>query len=147
MNASRPAKASVLDELKEKGYRLTAQRRVLIETIQHAAGHLDAAMLLSLARKRDPHVNRATVYRTLELLKKLGLFDRRDHVHLACLNCGAIQEFTSPLFDRLRQEIARENCFEIRVIRLEVAGHCRSCRNHAGPGRDGGDVPLTALNR
>ncbi len=97
----------------------------------HSAGdaHLDAASLLSRARQRDPKIDRATVYRTLELLKRLGLIDeldlmhlngekhyyevktQKDHLHLACFRCGEIEEFDSPTFQRLKREIARTKRF------------------------------------
>ncbi len=139
------ARRSLLDELAVKGVRLTAQRRVLVEIIQKAKQHLDATALLELARKSEPNINRATVYRTLELLKRLRLIDeldlmhlqgekhyyevktKRDHVHLACFICGRIEEFTSPLFDRLKAEVSEQAGFSIRVTRLEVGGLCRSC--------------------
>ena len=135
----------LLDELVSKGIRLTAQRRALIEVIQEAGEHLDASALLELARKREPNIDRATVYRTIELLKKLRLIDEldlmhlegekhfyevkttKDHVHLACFRCGRIEEFTSPLFERLKTEIAEQAGFTIRVTRLEVGGNCRAC--------------------
>jgi Fur family transcriptional regulator, ferric uptake regulator len=136
---------ALLDELAAKGIRLTAQRRALIEVIQEARNHLDAGSLLELARKREPNIDRATVYRTIELLKKLRLIDeldlmhlegekhyyevktKREHVHLACFQCGRIGEFTSPLFERLKAEISRQAGFAIRVTRLEVGGICHSC--------------------
>jgi Fur family transcriptional regulator, ferric uptake regulator len=135
----------LLNQVEEQGIRLTAQRRALIETIQEATSHLDAASLLSLARKRDPKIDRATVYRTIELLKRLGLIDeldlmhlegekhyyevktRKDHLHLACFRCGAIEEFSSPAFERLKREIGSKNEFDIQVIRLEVGGLCKRC--------------------
>lgn len=137
---------SLIEELTSKGIRLTAQRRVLIETIQDANEHLDASTLLALAQKREPGIDRATVYRTIERLKKLGLIDeldlmhmngekhyyevktRRDHVHLACLQCGRIDEFSNPLFEQLKSEITRQTGFEIEVTRLEVGGRCAACR-------------------
>ena len=73
---------SLLDELISKGVRLTRQRRALIEVIQEAREHLDAGSLLELARKREPNLDRATVYRTIELLKKLRLVDELDLMHL-----------------------------------------------------------------
>jgi Fur family transcriptional regulator, ferric uptake regulator len=136
---------ALLDELVAKGVRLTAQRRALIEVIQAAKEHLDAGSLLELARRREPKIDRATVYRTLELLKKLRLIDeldlmhlegekhyyelktRRDHVHLACFHCGRIEEFSSPLFEGLKAEISKQAGFTIRVTRLEVGGNCRAC--------------------
>jgi Fur family ferric uptake transcriptional regulator len=145
MQATILQRRSLLQDLADRGIRVTHQRRALIETIQAADGHLDAASLLENARKRDPRIDRATVYRTLELLKKLRLIDELDlmhlngekhfyevktevdHVHLACFECGGIEEFTSPIFERLKAEIARENGFHIRVIRLEVGGRCRNC--------------------
>lgn len=135
----------LLNQVETRGIRLTAQRRALIETIQEAATHLDAASLLRLARERSPNINRATVYRTIELLKKLGMIDEldlmhldgekhyyevrteRDHLHLACFACGKIIEFATPAFERLRHEIATANQFEIQVIRLEAGGLCGSC--------------------
>lgn len=137
----------LLEELISRGVRITAQRKVLIEVIQQAQAHLDAAALLELAKKREAHIDRATVYRTLELLKKLRLIDELDlmhltgekhfyeaattvdHLHLACFQCGRIEEFTTPLFERLKAAISRQNRFQISVIRLEAGGLCRECRD------------------
>lgn len=138
---------SLLDELVAKGVRLTTQRRTLVEIIQSAEQHLDAASLLELAQKREPNIDRATVYRTIDLLKRLRLIDeldlmhlqgekhyyevktRRDHVHLACFQCGRIDEFASALFERLKSEISGQAGFEVRVTRLEIGGRCQSCRS------------------
>src|SRR6266498_1197508 len=130
----------LLKELSDRGLRITKQRRALIETIEQANQHLDANTLLSLARKKNPKIDRATVYRTLELLKRFGLIDELDlmhlegekhyyeaksdldHLHLVCFKCGAIIEYTSPVFEQLKSEIARQNEFQIGVVRLEVGG-------------------------
>lgn len=143
---------SLLDELMSKGVRLTAQRRVLLEIIQNATAHLDAAALLKEAQKREPSIDRATVYRTIDLLKKLRLIDeldlmhlngekhyyevktRRDHLHLACFDCGRIQEFATPVFEELKAEISRRNGFQIQVVRLEVGGRCSACRDSKNRG-------------
>jgi Fur family transcriptional regulator, ferric uptake regulator len=135
----------LLNAVEAQGIRLTAQRRALIETIQEATTHLDAASLLKLARKRDPKIDRATVYRTIELLKRLGMIDeldlmhlngekhyyevktQKDHFHLACFQCGRIEEFASPTFERLKREIAATKDFAIQVMRLEVGGVCKQC--------------------
>jgi len=134
-----------MQELVAQGVRITAQRRVLIETIQEAKGHIDAPTLLAMARKRDPSIDRATVYRTIDLLKKRGLIDEldlmhltgekhfyevkthRDHVHLACFQCGKIEELTTPLFEKLKSEMTRQSGFDIQVVRLEAGGVCRDC--------------------
>lgn len=144
----------LLEELAAKGVRLTAQRRALIEVIQEATQHLDADALLQLARQKTPGVDRATVYRTIELLKRFRLIDeldlmhlegekhfyeattKRDHLHLACFTCGRIEEFTSPVFERLKAEITMQTGFDIQVIRLEAGGRCRNCRNSTSGGSE-----------
>lgn len=136
---------SLLEELTARGIRITSQRRALVEVIQEASEHLDVAALLEQAQRREPGVNRATVYRTIELLKKMRLIEELDlmhlngekhyyearsrgnHIHLACFECGRIEEFVSPLFDLLKQNIGTETGFEARVTRLEIGGHCRTC--------------------
>jgi len=141
---------TLLEELEAKGIRITAQRRALVEVIQEAKEHLDADALLERARKRQANLDRATVYRTIELLKKLRMIDEldlmhlegekhyyevkttRDHFHLACFRCGRIEEFSSPLFEQLKTEISAEAGFDIRVTRLEVGGACRTCTADAG---------------
>jgi Fur family transcriptional regulator, ferric uptake regulator len=149
MNIPELQRPSLLNILIEKGVRLTAQRRALIEVIQESREHLDAAALLDKARERQPNIDRATVYRTVELLKKFRLIDeldlmhlegekhfyevktKRDHMHLACFRCGRIEEFLSPLFESLKAQISAETGFEIGVARLEVGGSCRACaKNH-----------------
>jgi Fur family ferric uptake transcriptional regulator len=149
MDSRAHPRLSLVEEFSAKGLRLTAQRRAVLEVIETAEEHLDAASLLKLARQKDAAIDRATVYRTLELLKKLRLVDEldlmhlngekhyyelrtgRDHIHLACFQCGKIEEFGSPLFERLKQEIARERGFNVNVVRMEVGGRCNRCVEYA----------------
>ena len=129
-----------------RGVRMTAQRRLLVAIIQSAEGHLDALDLWERARKQDTTLNKVTVYRTLNMLKKHGLVDEldllhlqggrhyyeaktmRDHIHLACLKCGRIQEFESSLFEKLKGQIERERRFRIQVVRVEAGGLCDKCQ-------------------
>ena len=140
---SRPA---LMKELLNRGVRMTAQRRLLVGIIQDSPRHLDAAALLKVAKQKDPDIDRATVYRTIALLKDMGLIDEldlmhlegekhyyeaktnRDHCHMACFRCGAITEYASSSFERLKQEMAKQSGFQIRVVRLEVGGLCERCR-------------------
>jgi Fe2+ or Zn2+ uptake regulation protein len=126
---------------------------LLVELIQEAKGPMDAAALLARARERDARIDRATVYRTLDLLRRLHLIGWKgeldvlrfaverqpdeteiatDHIHLTCLSCGRIQKLASPPIDRLRAEVAGRQGFEITLIRLEFGGMCKTCRGH-GP--------------
>lgn len=138
-------RSSLMEELVACGVRITKQRRLLIGIIQDSPRHLDASTLLDIARQRDSDINLATVYRTLALLKNRGLIDEldlmhlegekhyyeaktsSDHCHMACFSCGAILEYASPSFEKLKKEIAADSGFQIRVARLELGGLCSKC--------------------
>jgi len=133
-------------QLSERGVRMTAQRRAILSVIETAKKHLDASSILRKAQKMDATVDRSTVYRTLELLKRHGAIDEldlmhmegerhfyerktgRDHLHMACLRCGKITEFESELFEDLKKQLERDCRFHILVARLEVGGYCAACR-------------------
>lgn len=133
--------------LASRGLRLTHQRRTILSIVETARQHLDAAQILRQAQKLDPGIDRVTVYRTLNLLKRYGLVDeldlmhmqgekhfyerrpQRDHIHMACLRCGKISEFESDLFDRLKDQIRGDCEFHILVSRLEIGGFCAECRS------------------
>jgi len=132
--------------LEERGVRLTRQRRVLLRVMDGAERHLDAGAILGRAQRIDPRIHRVTVYRTLDLLKRHGLIDEldllhihgdqhyyeshgpRDHIHIACLRCGKVREFESNLFEQLKKQIERDCSIKITVTRTEIGGYCDSCR-------------------
>jgi Fur family ferric uptake transcriptional regulator len=142
----RVTRRSLERELVSRGVRMTHQRRLLVQIIQGADGHLDAIELWQRAKTEDPIINKVTVYRTLAMLKKYGLVDEldlmhleggkhyyeakttRDHIHLACLKCGRIQEFESSLFEKLKGQIEREQQFRINTVRVEAGGVCDRCK-------------------
>ena len=68
---------NLTERMRTRGLRMTSQRRVLARLLENAEEHLDADEVYRLARKQDPRIHRATVYRTLNTLKKLGLIDWR----------------------------------------------------------------------
>jgi Fur family ferric uptake transcriptional regulator len=143
---SRVSRRSLEQELISRGVRMTHQRRLLIHIIQGADSHMDAMGLWQRARLQDPTLDKVTVYRTLAMLKKYGLVDEldllhlqggkhyyearttRDHIHLACLKCGRIQEFESSLFEKLKGQIERARGFRIDVVRVEAGGYCDRCQ-------------------
>ena len=132
--------------LTRRGIRMTSPRRAILSVIETANKHLDASQILRKAQKSDPSVDRSTVYRTLGLLKRQGLIDEldlmhlngeghyyerklgQDHIHMACLRCGKITEFVSERFDSLKSQLEQECRFRIVVARLEVGGYCTECR-------------------
>ncbi len=140
------APGSLQAELMSRGVRMTRQRRVILNIIETAKKHLDAGQILRKAQKVDDSINRVTIYRTIRLLKRHGLVDEldllhltgdghyyerhpsRDHIHMACLRCGKVMEFESHLFDQLKEQIQRECHFHIVITRVEMGGYCTKCR-------------------
>jgi len=133
-------------QLTAKGIRLTRQRRALLQVMETATRHLDADEILEQAQKIDPKVHRVTVYRTIDLLKKEGLIDEldllhlrgdrhfyeshgpRDHIHVACLRCGKVREFESRLYEQLKKQIEHDCGIKISMARTEVGGYCVDCQ-------------------
>jgi Fur family transcriptional regulator, ferric uptake regulator len=134
--------------LGKRRIRLTRQRRVILQVMDDAEQHLDVDQILERAQKIDSGVALVTVYRTIDLLKKHGLIDEldllhlrgdrhyyethgpRDHIHVACLGCGKVREFESRLYEQLKQQIARDFDMKVTVSRTEVGGYCAECLAH-----------------
>jgi len=136
----------LIAELSHRGVRITRQRRTILGVIETATRHLDASQILRKAKKAEPGVDRVTVYRTLGLLKRHGLVDEldlmhlqgekhfyerktpREHLHITCIRCGKVTEFESRLFDKLKKQVEVECHFRIAVARMEIGGYCAKCR-------------------
>ncbi|MCC7157388.1 MAG: transcriptional repressor [Bryobacterales bacterium] len=132
--------------LQDQGFRLTRQRKILLDVIDKSGEHLDAERLYQLAQKQDPKINRVTVYRTLKMLKMGGLVDELDlmhhegdqhyyetrakgeHAHVICLRCGKVEEFFGEPLQRLRKQVEETFGFQILIARTEVGGYCAHCQ-------------------
>jgi Fur family ferric uptake transcriptional regulator len=124
------------------GHSMTVQRRLLLELLRDAEGHLDAKELYRRASARDESISPATVYRSLNLFKELGLVDEMrlgkvrcyyeikqspEHQHLVCQGCGKIIEFQNPHFQKLIEAVRREHRFNITKAELYLEGYCPEC--------------------
>ena len=69
--------------IRDKGMRMTGARRIVADVLERAEDHLDVEEVLRRARKKDPRIHLATVYRTLNALKAAGLVDELDLMRLA----------------------------------------------------------------
>jgi Fur family ferric uptake transcriptional regulator len=144
------ARPSLMEGMRARGLRMTPQRRLLADLLERAEKHLDADAVLARAQEKDPSIHRATVYRTLHRLKKLGLIDELDlmhvagerhyyevrprafHIHLVCVACKGVQEPSGPFWEELKRKVERETGFRPEVVRLEMGGLCKPCRHRAG---------------
>lgn len=124
-------------ELRRRGKRVTRERELLMRVIAQNA-HLDAEEIHRLARREQPTIGLATVYRTLTLLKDLGIvacvdlgethshFELRaeDHLHLVCSSCGGVIDVPAPASV---QRIAEKQGFDVERMHLEIFGLCSAC--------------------
>ena len=129
---------------KERGFPLTAQRRVVFDALLARDDHPTAESLYDDVRRRLPEINRATVYRTLDRLVSLGLATRvhrvglaarfdpnvERHDHAVCVRCGAMEDLDpAPSGDLAREvpALARRG-FEVLGRSVQVQVLCPACR-------------------
>ncbi len=134
--------------IEEKGLRKTVQRDAIIRAAFSTKEHFTAEGLLEMARKIEPSVSRATVYRTLPLLVETGTLremdfgtdykfydpnfnDRPTHAHLICQDCNKIFEFEDAHIDILENCISHRMGFAPMSKTLKIEGKCIAL------GRDG----------
>ena len=132
------------DENAIQGHPLTVQRRLLLELLREAGGHIDAKELYRRASARDNSIGPATVYRSLNLFKQLGLVDERrlgkvrcyyeikqspEHQHLVCQGCGKVIEFQNPHFQKLIETVQRKHGFNVTKAELYLEGYCPECED------------------
>lgn len=135
---------------KQQGLRLTRQRRLIFSILESAQTHMDAKQILEQARKLDPGIDQVTIYRNLAVLKRLGVVDELDllhlkgdqhyyearqvraHSHVACLQCGKVFEFYTPAMKRIDRELEKECGFAVSFSRIEIGGYCADCRKKSG---------------
>ena len=133
--------------LNKAGMRVTNQRTLIIEIIRQGRGHLDADEIYRRARERQPRLSLSTVYRNLQMLKRLGLVEElhfddthhhyevkpsAEHHHLVCLGCGRVIEFHHPLSNYLKKSVKKNipeaKGFHITETEVRMTGYCAKCR-------------------
>ena len=132
----------IANQLGELGYRLTPQRIMVLSAIEDSDDHISAEEIYAQIVAKYPQVNISTVYRTLELLKRLGLVTETDlgggrvryhsvekghHHHLVCQECGAIIDLDESVLSSLKDTLRREYKFIADLRHLAVFGRCVNC--------------------
>ncbi|MCK5433852.1 MAG: Fur family transcriptional regulator [Dehalococcoidales bacterium] len=132
----------IVSKLSELGYRLTPQRMMIVSAIEKSDDHISAEEIYAQVVAKYPHVNISTVYRSLELLKRLGLVTETDfgggrlryhpvgkghHHHLVCQECGAIIALDESLLSSLKNALLREYKFSADLRHLAIFGRCVNC--------------------
>lgn len=136
------------EKLKEKGCKLTLQRRSVLDVlIEHCDEHLSTEEIYSRVKEKFPEIGLATVYRTVQLFEEMGIVDRLNfddgcsrfelasentvhhHHHLICESCGKVFEVENDLLEEIESEIERKYQFQIHDHNVMFYGKCRECLN------------------
>lgn len=129
-------------------FRMTLQRRILLEEIRAMHSHPTADEVYARLRRRLPRVSLGTIYRNLETLCRAGVIQKLEfagsprrydgtteaHYHVTCLGCGRVQDIRLEPPENL-EEAARQACgFQIVGHTLKFHGLCPQCAG-GGPRR------------
>jgi len=141
----RDERAVLVSFLRERGQKMTSARETVLEAFLAIERHMSAEELYEAAKRIDPGIGQATVFRAIKLLAEAGLargtcgddrtrryehaFHHDHHDHLLCIKCGAIVEFSDTRIERAQEDIYREYGFEASGHRFELYGLCPACRN------------------
>ena len=121
----------------ENGLKMTGPRRAIARVLSEATDHPDVDELHRRANRLDPRISLATVYRTVRLLEAKGILARRDlgsrraryepsgernHFHLVDQESGTVLEFAAPQAEVYLRDIARQQGFDVDVIKIELFG-------------------------
>lgn len=141
------------DVLREAGRRLTSQRYLILDVLRDSDEHLDAEAVHDRAKVRSPDLSLATVYRTLALLKEMGMVEEHrlgeghshyeavqeePHYHFTCCRCGKVIEFDAPSIARVACELGEKEGVEVTKAHLHLMGYCKQCKKrrvYRGPSR------------
>ena len=133
--------ADVLELLRERGLRMTPQRRAIVAEVMRTPGHISPTAIARRVQGDMPGVNASTVYRTLTLLEEVGVLqhshlesgaeyhrsEEAEHVHLTCSNCGTDDALSIREADALQDLIRRHRGFRADLTHFAITGLCRNC--------------------
>jgi len=130
--------------LRERGFKVTPQRTLLLQVLAAQSTHLDAEDIYTLAHAQDASIGLATVYRTLNLFAELGLVDHRyvepehrrevfrlaegpEQHYLTCVRCGARVLVRTDLLNQMARELVRRRGVSVTSACACFTGYCPAC--------------------
>ena len=137
-----PDTQSFITTLRQRGYRITPQREMIIDTLAHSDTHMTAEEIFNQVRALTQATDIATVYRTLDLLVEEGLACQNDlgggrvvyitrrhgpHIHLICRQCGHVIDADNELLEPLRAWLQERYGFEADLHHISISGVCDKC--------------------
>lgn len=140
-----PHCATLIQQLRQRGYRITPQREMIIEALAHSGDHITAEKVFEAVKQRSSAVNIATIYRTLDTLVAEGVICRTnlptgqtvyvsqthgEHLHLTCRICGEVLRVEQTVIMPLIQRLEEQYHFRADFQHLSITGVCKKCQAH-----------------
>jgi Fur family ferric uptake transcriptional regulator len=134
---------TILEKLRNKGYRITPQRELIIQAVAHSPQHITAEEVADQLKQHTQAINIATVYRTLDLLWQEGFACRNDlsegktvyatfvhgpHIHLVCRKCNQVIDADIQLTHTLNQALRKNYGFLPDLDHFSLFGICPDCQ-------------------
>lgn len=135
--------------LREKGYRLTPQRELVLAAVTDL-GHATPEQVCARVQETASGINISTVYRTLELLEELDLVRHAhlghgapsyhpaghdQHLHLVCRDCEVVAQVPATVATELTRELRERHGFEVDLEHFAIYGRCTACAAKKNPQR------------
>ena len=129
--------------LRDKGYRLTPQRLIVLSSVAEGDGHMGVDEIFQSAKSAYPYMDIATVYRTLHLFRNLGVvtevaigdrlhYEITDphggHHHMVCKECNGAFNLSPHYLEEFRDTLSKEFGFEPDLEHFAISGVCAGCR-------------------
>ena len=148
MDAEKVRLDELIAILKERGFRLTPQRKAVLKVLASSDHHPSVEHIYKQVKKDFPMTSLATVYKTVTLLKELGevlelgfadgsnRYDGRKpnpHPHLICVQCHKIVDPDVEGWRELPQALSASTGFRILSHRLDFYGVCPQCQKRKSP--------------
>jgi Fur family transcriptional regulator, ferric uptake regulator len=134
--------SAVYRELSRSGCRVTQQRKAIVAEFAGQQRYVTPQELHARLAARRPRIGLATVYRTLEVLERIGAASRAlrpsgeasylfcagaHHHHAVCVNCGKVDDVPCGSAERFARTLATRLHFRLTQHRVELLGLCERC--------------------
>lgn len=129
--------------LRRAGHKVTPQRMMIIQALRDASGHVTAAQIADQVRQHYPSVDLSTVYRTLDVLKRMRVATSIDvgtgdalfewappepHHHLVCTSCEKISMLDHAYLEDLDNALRHDLGFNANLDHFAIFGLCKDCQ-------------------
>lgn len=132
--------------------RWTGPRETILQLLSQTPKHMSAKEMYAAIHKHYPGIGLTTIYRTLDLLTRIGLIHKfsfgdghnryefisdekeKRHHHLICTNCGKIFDYREfeeeelALVKKTQERLAKKYDFQIEEHNIEFLGLCKACQ-------------------